>query len=82
MIVPAIPAVAAITADPTATPPVLAVLAVAAVPEKIIFGSHYNMLDTYSVENLNMALLNASITWGDDSFTNKNASNYLQNDNC
>jgi hypothetical protein len=37
MIVPAIPAVAAITADPTAIPPVLAVLAVAAVHEKIIF---------------------------------------------
>jgi hypothetical protein len=59
MVVPAIPAVVAIAGDPTATPPVLAVPAVAAVPEKIIFGMHYNMLETYSVENLNMALINA-----------------------
>jgi hypothetical protein len=44
MVVPAIPAVAAIAADPTTTPPVLAVPAVAAVPEQIIFGLHYNML--------------------------------------
>jgi hypothetical protein len=29
------------------------------------------MLDTYSVENLNMALLNTLIIWGEDSFTNK-----------
>jgi hypothetical protein len=71
MIVPAIPAVAAIAADPTATPHILAVPAMAAVPEQIIFSLHYNMLETYSVENLNMALLNASITWGNNSFTNK-----------
>jgi hypothetical protein len=71
MIVPAITAVGAIAVDPTATPPVLAVPVVAAVPEQIILGLHYNMLETYSAENLNMALLNASITWGNDSFTNK-----------
>ncbi len=71
MVIQAIPAVVAITADPTATPPVLAVSAVAAVPEQIIFGLHYNMLETYSAENLNVALLNASITWGNNSFTNK-----------
>jgi hypothetical protein len=47
-IVPAIPAVAAIPADPTATPPILAVPAIAAVLEQIIFGSHYNMFETYS----------------------------------
>jgi hypothetical protein len=29
------------------------------------------MLETYSAENLNVALLNASITWGNNSFTNK-----------
>jgi hypothetical protein len=52
----------AIAADPTATPPVLAVPVVAAVPEQIIFGLHYNMLETYSVENLNMALFNILIT--------------------
>ena len=71
MVVPVIPAVAAIAANPTATPPVLAVPVVAAVPEQIIFDLHYNMLETYSAENLNMALLNALITWGNDSFTNK-----------
>jgi hypothetical protein len=71
MVIPEIPAVVAIAADPTATPPVLAVSAVAAVPEQIIFGLHSNMLETYSAENLNVALLNASITWGNDSFTNE-----------
>jgi hypothetical protein len=71
MVIPAIPAVATIAADPTATPPVLAVSAVAAVPEQIIFVLHYNMLETYSADNLNVALRNASITWGNDSFTNK-----------
>ncbi len=40
MVIPVIPAVAAIAADPTATSPVLAVSAVAAVPEQIIFGLH------------------------------------------
>jgi hypothetical protein len=40
MVVPAIPAVVAIAADPTVTPPVLAVPVVAAVPEQIIFGLH------------------------------------------
>jgi hypothetical protein len=71
MLVPEIPGVAAIAVDPTATPPVLAVSAVAAVPDQIIFGLYYNMLETYSAENLNMALLDASITWGNNSFTNK-----------
>jgi hypothetical protein len=37
MVIQAIPAVVAIAADPTATPPVLAASAVAAVPEQIIF---------------------------------------------
>jgi hypothetical protein len=62
MVVSVISAVVAIAADPTATPPILAVPAVAAVPEQILFGLHYNMPETYSAENLNMALLNASIT--------------------
>ncbi len=61
----------AIAVDPTATLPVLAVPVVAAVPEQIIFGFYYNMLETYSAKNLNMALLNALITWGNDSFENK-----------
>ena len=55
--------------DPTAIPPVPAVLAVAAVPEQIIFSSPYNMLETYSSDNLEMTLLNALITWGNDLFT-------------
>ena len=71
MVVSAIPAVVAIAADPTATPPVLAVPAMAAVPDQIIVGPHYNMLETYSAENLNMAFCNASITWGNNAFTNK-----------
>jgi hypothetical protein len=82
MVIPAIPAVAAIAADPTANPPVLATSAVVAVPEKIIFGLHYNMVETYSAENLNVALLNTSITWGNDSFTNKVPQIICKNDNC
>jgi hypothetical protein len=69
MVVLAISAVAAIAAVSTATPPDLAVPVVAAVPEQIIFSLHYNMLETYSAENLNMALCNPLITWGDNSFT-------------
>jgi hypothetical protein len=71
MIVPEILAFVAIATDPTATPPVLAVPAMAAVPDQIIVGPHYNMLETYSAENLIMAFFNALITWGNDSFPNK-----------
>jgi hypothetical protein len=77
-VIPVIPAVVAIAADLTATLLVLAVSAVAAVSEQSIFGLHYNMLETYSAENLNVALLDASITWGNDSFTNKCLTSFVK----
>ena len=49
--------------NPAAVPPVLPVVAIAARPQQVIFGSHYNMLET------NMALINASVFWNNDSFT-------------
>jgi hypothetical protein len=54
-IIPAVPAIAAIVADPTAAPPILAVPAVPAIPEQFIFGSFQNLLETYSVDNIKMA---------------------------
>jgi hypothetical protein len=71
-ITPAVSAIAAIVADPTATPPILAVPAVPAIPEQFIFGSFQNLLETYSADNIKMALVNASVVWGDDSFTLQN----------
>jgi hypothetical protein len=62
------PAIAAIVADPTAAPPILAVPAVPAIPEQFIFGSFQNLLETYSADNIKMASVNASVVWGDDSF--------------
>jgi hypothetical protein len=76
MIIPAISAIAAVAAivvDPTAIPPVIAapaVLAIPAVPEQIIFGGFQNILfETYSADNLKIAMTNALITLGNDSFT-------------
>jgi hypothetical protein len=75
MIVPAIPAiaaVAAIPADPTAVPPILAAPAVAAVPaipEAMLYRGFCNMIENYSADNIKIAMINASVTWGDDSFT-------------
>jgi hypothetical protein len=60
-IIPAIPAIAAIVADPTAAPPILTVPAVPAIPEQFIFGSFQNLLETNSVDNIKMALVNASV---------------------
>jgi hypothetical protein len=71
-IIPAVPAIAAIVADPIAAPPILAVAAVPAIPEQFIFGSFQNLLETYSADNIKMALVNASVVWGDDSFTSQN----------
>jgi hypothetical protein len=74
-IVPAIPviaAVAAIAADLTVVPPILAVPAVAAVPaipEATFFGGFRYMIETYSLDNLKITMINASVTWGDGSFT-------------
>jgi hypothetical protein len=71
-IIPAVPAIAAIVFDPTAAPPILAVPAVPAIPEQFIFGSFQNLLETYSADNIKVALVNASVVWGDDSFTSQN----------
>ena len=74
-IVPAIPAIAAVpavAADPTAVPPILAapaVAAVPAVPEAMLYGGFCNMIENYSADNLKIAMITASVTWGDDSFT-------------
>ena len=70
--IPAIAAIAAIPADPLAVPPILAqprVPAVAEVPEVITYGDYRNMLENYSSDNLKIALINASVIWGDESFT-------------
>jgi hypothetical protein len=70
--IPAIAAIAAIPADPLAVPPILAqprVLGVPGVPEIILYGGYRNMLENYSSDNLNIALINASVIWGDESFT-------------
>ena len=70
--IPAIAAIAAIPADPLAVPPILAqprVPAVAEVPEVKLYGDYRNMLENYSSDNLNIALINASVIWGDESFT-------------
>jgi hypothetical protein len=81
-IIPAVPAIAAIVADPTATPPILAVPAVPAIPEQFIFGSFQNLLETYSADNIKTALFNASVVWGDDSFTLQKSTGDSQNDDC
>ena len=76
-IVPVIPAVAAvaaiaIAADLTVVPPILAVPAVAAIPaipEVTFYGGFRNMIENYSSDNLKIAVINASVTLGDDSCT-------------
>jgi hypothetical protein len=63
--IPAIAAVAAIVADPTAVPPILAAPAVAAVPavsEAMLYGGFCNMIENYSADNLKIAMINASVT--------------------
>jgi hypothetical protein len=62
---PAIAAVAAIVADPTAVPPILAapeIAAVPAVPEAMLYGGICNMIENYSANNLKIAVINASVT--------------------
>ncbi len=59
-------------ADPTAVPPILAapaVAAVLAVPEAMLYGGFCNMIENYSADNLKIATINASVIWGDNSFT-------------
>jgi hypothetical protein len=70
--IPAVAAVAAIAADSTAVPPILAApaaVAVSAVPETTFYGGFCNMIENYSSDNLKIALINASVIWGNDSFT-------------
>jgi hypothetical protein len=70
--IPAIAAVAAIAADLTVFPPILAepaVAAVPAIPVTTLYGGFRNMIKNYSADNLKIAVMNASVTWGDDSFT-------------
>ena len=65
-------AVAAIVVDPTAVPPILvvpAVAAVSAVLEAIFYWSFRNMIENYSADNLKIAVIDASVTWGNGSFT-------------
>jgi hypothetical protein len=81
-IIPTVPAIAAIVADPTAAPPILAVPAVPAIPKHFIFGSFQNLLETYSADNIKIALVNASVVWGDESFTLQKSTGDSQNDDC
>jgi hypothetical protein len=70
--IPAVAAVAAIAADLTVVPPILAVPAVAAIPaisEVTFYEDFRNMIENYSSDNLKIAMINASVTWGDGSFT-------------
>ena len=70
--IPAVAAVAAIAADLTVVPPILAVPAVAAIPaisEVTFYEDFRNMIENYSSDNLKIAMINASVTWGDNSFT-------------
>ena len=70
--IPAVAAVAAIVADLTVVPPILAVPAVAAIPaisEVTFYEDFRNMIENYSSDNLKIAMINASVTWGDGSFT-------------
>ena len=43
--------------------------AVAAIPEAIIYRGFHNMIENCSADNLKIAVINASVTWGDSSFT-------------
>jgi hypothetical protein len=70
--IPAIAAVAAIAADLTVVPPILAgpaVAAVPAIPEATFYGGFCNVIETYSPDILKIAMINASVTRGDSSFT-------------
>ena len=62
------PAVPAIAADPSAVPPVLAV---AAIPASVSFLNHIKVLDVYSDKLLDVAQKNASLIWGNQSFTDQ-----------
>ena len=59
-------AVPAVVADATAVPPILAV---DAIPESVVLSNPIKVLDLYSDKLLEIAQRNASLIWGDDSFT-------------
>jgi hypothetical protein len=63
------PAVPAIVADPSAVPPVLAA---APIPESVSFLNQIKVLDVYSDKLLEIAQKNASLIWGNQSFTDQN----------
>ena len=63
------PAVPAVIANPTAVPPVLAA---AAIPESVSFLNQIKVLDVYSDKLLDIAHKNASLIWGNQSFTDQN----------
>jgi hypothetical protein len=62
------PEVLAVAANPTAVPPISAA---AAIPESITYTNEIKTLDAYSDQTLEIAQKNASITLGDESFTNQ-----------
>ena len=62
------PAVPAIGANPTAVPPVLAVVAI---PASVTYSNPIKVLDVYSDKLLDIAQKNASLIWGNDSFTDQ-----------
>ena len=63
------PAVPAVVADPTAVPPILAA---AGIPASVTFTNPIKVLDLYSDKLLDIAQRNASLIWGDESFTDQN----------
>ncbi len=62
------PAVPAVVADLTAFPPVLAATAI---PASIAYSNPIKVLDVYLDKLLNIAQKNASLIWGNDSFTDQ-----------
>ncbi len=73
--VPAVPAIPAVAANPATVPPVLAVAAIpaiAAILQSIVYSNPIKVLDIYSDKLLDIAQRNASLIWGNESFTNQN----------
>jgi hypothetical protein len=64
-----IPAVPEIIADAAA---VLPIISVPAIPEEIIYSNEIKLLKVYSDKLLEITQKHASLTWGDQSFTNQN----------
>jgi hypothetical protein len=60
------PAIPAVLANPSAVPPVLAV---AGVPQSVTYSNPIKVLGVYSDKLLDIAQKNASLIWGNQSFT-------------